>query len=151
MFEQKSLVSLFSLAVGTVAITIVPWQMKQVNALNDNFATNLLAQAKNPYDGKGYTATAYFKCSVNNASHNQQCPGGITRQNNHSATVTVVFPNRKEVTYTFKNCPYDDLKNCKITSNAGGKLDWGRQGDEWFIGIDNKLFVIIVDAAIYGG
>jgi hypothetical protein len=98
--------------------------------------------SKNPYDGKGYTATASFKCSVGNDSHDQWCPGGIMRKGNNSASVTVLFPNRYEVQY--------DFSQGNVTTTFDGKLTWGKDGDEWYIGIDNNLFIIIPDAAIYG-
>jgi len=102
------------------------------------------AQASgNPYENKGYTATAPFRCSVGNDSHNQSCPGGIMRRGNGNTSVTVLFPNGKEVKY--------DFKGGNVTSTFGGKLDWGKDGDDWYIGIDSKLFIIIPDAAVYGG
>lgn len=157
---KKSTLGLLSLTVSTLGLSFMPFMFNGVNALSNNNSAfslikpsevNLMAQAKNPYDGKGFTATASFKCSVNNASHNKECPGGIMRKSNNSASITVLFPNKKEVTYNFQNCPYDKLQNCKVTSNAGEKLDWGKQGDEWSIGIGGKLFIVIPDAAIYGG
>jgi len=145
MLKQKSIFLKLCVALGTLGIAVMP--LDGVNSLP------LLAQRlpTNPYDGKGYTATAFFPCSVNNASHNKECPGGIRRKKNNSATITVLFPNKKEVTYNFQNCPYDNLKNCKVTSNIPGKLDWGKEGDKWSIGIDGKLFIVIFDAAILGG
>jgi len=102
------------------------------------------AQAKgNPYDGKGYTATASFKCSVGNDKHDKMCPGGIRRQGNGAASVTVRYPNNTEVQY--------DFKGGNVTSSFNGKLDWGKSGDDWYIGIDRNLFIIIPDAAVSGG
>ena len=97
----------------------------------------------NPYYGKGFNATASFRCSVGNDSHNQSCPGGIMRKGNGNASVTVLYPNGNEVQY--------DFKGGNVTSTFDGDLTWGKDGDEWYIGIDRNLFIIIPDAAIYGG
>ncbi len=99
--------------------------------------------AMNPYSGKGYTATASFRCSVGNDSHNLQCPGGIMRKGNGVASVTVLFPNQNEVQY--------DFRGGAVTTTFQGPLDWGKDGDQWFIGVDRNLFIIIPDAAIFGG
>jgi hypothetical protein len=102
---------------------------------------------ENPYKvGDYYNANAYFKCSVGQPNHNKQCPGGIIRRGNGNASVVVKYPNGYEVQY--------DFKNGNVTSTFGGKLDWGKDGDEWYIGIDDgsdKLFIIIPDAAVNGG
>lgn len=98
----------------------------------------------NPYAKKSYyDATASFRCSVGNASKDQLCPGGIKRHGNGRASITVLFPNDYEVQYDFKG---DD-----VTSSFSGNLTWGKQGDEWSIGIDRQLFIDIPEAAVYGG
>jgi hypothetical protein len=99
---------------------------------------------ENPYKvGDYYNATAYFRCSVGNADHDKQCPGGIVRQGNGNASVVVKYPNGYEVQY--------DFSEGNVTSTFGGNLTWGKSGDQWYIGIDQKLFIIIPDAAVYGG
>lgn len=102
---------------------------------------------ENPYKvGDYYNANAYFKCSVGQPNHNKQCPGGIVRRGNGNASVVVKYPNGYEVQY--------DFKKGNVTSNFGGKLDWGKDGDEWYIGIvdgKDKLYIIIPDAAVTGG
>jgi hypothetical protein len=74
---------------------------------------NTLAQGHNPYKGRDFAATAFFKCSINNAHHDQQCPGGIIRKNNSNASVTILFTNRQEVTYNFRNVPMIISKTVK--------------------------------------
>jgi hypothetical protein len=101
-----------------------------------------IALGKNPYEGKGFTATSYFPCSVGNTSHNKYCPAGIMRQGNGKAWINVLFPNGSEITYNFANG--------NVTA-VGVKLTWGKNGDDWYIGIDNNLYVIIPDAAVTGG
>ncbi len=111
---------------------------------NQTASNNASSQGSgNPYEGKGYNATASFRCSVGNDSHNQSCPGGIMRRGNGNASVTVRYPNGYEVQY--------DFKDGNVTTTFDGDLDWGKDGDEWYIGIDRNLFIIIPDAAVYGG
>ena len=38
-----------------------------------------------------------------------------------------------------------------VTTSGGGELTWGKQGDEWYIGIDNREFYVVPEAAVYGG
>ncbi|MBE9204157.1 hypothetical protein IQ218_12815 [Synechocystis salina LEGE 06099] len=111
---------------------------------NQSPANNNVTQGSgNPYDGKNYTATASFRCSVGNDSHNQSCPGGIMRKGNGNASVTVLYPNGNEVQY--------DFQGGEVTSNFSRNVSVGKNGDDWYIGIDSNLFIIIPDAAIYGG
>lgn len=99
---------------------------------------------ENPYQvGNYYNATAYFRCSIGNANHDRQCPGGIVRRGNGNASVVVKYPNGYEVQYDF------DRGN--VTSTFSDNLNWGKSGDEWYIGVDRNLFIIIPNAAIYGG
>ena len=37
----------------------------------------------------------------------------------------------------------------KVITPDGGQLDWGKLGDEWYIGIDDREFYIVSDAAEY--
>lgn len=117
----------------------------EINQKNTPENHNLIAQLpQNPYKiGDYYNANAYFKCSVGKATHNKQCPGGIIRRGNGNTSVVVLFPNGYEVQY--------DFKNGNVTTTYGGKLTWGKDGDDWYIGIDNELFIIIPDAAVNGG
>jgi hypothetical protein len=113
-----------------------------------------IAASKDPYAGqagKKYTATTILPCSINNAKHDQNCPAAVIRKKNGSGTVFATFPDGKEIQYEFTNCPYDDLKNCKITGNTGNKLDWGFADGQWSVGIDGKYFIVIIDAVLYGG
>jgi hypothetical protein len=126
----------------TKALPISPVNLEQTNP---NIPNNSITQLpNNPYKiGDYYNATSYFKCSVGNASHNKQCPSGIVRKGNGKASIVVLFPNGYEVQY--------DFKNGDVTSTFEGDLTWGKDGDDWYIGIDNNLFIIIPDAAVYGG
>ena len=106
-------------------------------------SSNNNTTASNPYTTREYDAIAYFKWSLGSPSHDKSCPGGINRGSNGSASIRVKFPNGKERVYNF------DSGN--VTSPNGGNLTWGKQADEWYIGVDNQEFIIIPDAAIYGG
>lgn len=81
---------------------------------------------------------------MGNADHDKMCPGGINRQENGQATIVVLFPNTYEVQYDFKD-------GNVTTTFEDGQLDWGKVDDNWYIGIKDKLFIIIPDAAVYGG
>jgi hypothetical protein len=137
------------LTFGSVILTTAALSFRSVEAATpvipnqQQAGTNLIAQGDNPYSKLGYQGTAFFKCSVGNPSHNQMCPGGINRHGNGKASITVKFINGYEVQY--------DFANGNVTTTFGGKLDWGKSGDEWYIGIDENLFIIIPDAAVNGG
>ncbi len=96
----------------------------------------------NPYTTEDYDAVAYFKCSLGQPTQDKNCAGGILRGDSGSASIYVMFPNGKERIYNFNRD--------NVTSPNGGKLTWGKSGDEWYIGVDNQEFIIIPDAAIYG-
>jgi hypothetical protein len=162
MFHSKTVINLGSVLIGGLAIAIsanishaiasdkIQPQPNPNSSLNSPY----LAASKDPYAGqagKKYTATTSLPCSINNAKHDQQCPAAVIRKKNASGTVFATFPNGKEIQYEFKNCPYGNLKNCKITSNASSKLDWGYAEDQWSIGIGGKYFIVIYDAVLYGG
>ena len=153
--DKKSVLGSFSLAVATLGLAIIPHSFNSGDAVSvSNFPANQFAENNllaelppNPYKvGDYYNATAYFKCSVGEPNHDEQCPGGIVRKGNGVASVVVQFPNNYEVQY--------DFNKGNVTTTFGGKLDWGKDGDEWYIGItegNDKLFIIIPDAAVYGG
>lgn len=88
-------------------------------------------------------ATASLPCSMNKPSHNKQCPASVTRGQSGAATVRVTNPSGVQRTLRFKQGD--------VTTPDGGELDWGRQGDNWFIGIDNREFYIVPDAFVMGG
>ena len=98
----------------------------------------------NPYQvGDYYNAAAYFRCSVGTPNHGSFCPGGIVRKGDGKASIVVLYPNGNEVQY--------DFANNNVTSNFSSDLTWGKDGDLWYVGINNELYIIIPDAAVYGG
>lgn len=96
-----------------------------------------------PYSTREYKATAYFRCSMGSPSHDQMCPGGIHRGDRGSASIRIKRPDGRERVLNFDRGD--------VTTPNGGHLTWGKQGDEWYIGIDNREFYIVPDAAVFGG
>ena len=96
-----------------------------------------------PYATAEYDATTWLPCSVGEASHDQNCPAGILRGDGGSASIRVTAADGSERVLNFKG---DD-----VTTPDGGDLTWGKQGDEWYIGIDDREFYVVPEAAVYGG
>jgi len=95
------------------------------------------------YTTDQYDATTALRCSMNRPTHDKSCPAGITRGRPGSATIRVTTPAGSERTLSFAHGD--------VTTPDGGDLTWGKQGDEWYIGIDNREFYIVPEAAISGG
>ena len=96
-----------------------------------------------PYSTREYSATAYFRCSTGSPTHDQMCPGGIHRGDRGSASIRVKRPDGGERVLNFDRGD--------VTTPGHGRLTWGKDGDDWYIGIDNREFYIVPDAAIFGG
>jgi len=95
------------------------------------------------YATSEYDATTSLPCSMNEPTHNKNCPAGIRRGESGSASIRITTPAGSERTLNFHKG--------SVTTPDGGHLDWGKQGDEWYIGIDNREFYIVPEAAVYGG
>lgn len=98
-----------------------------------------------PYATPEYDATTLLPCSLGDASHGQRCPAGIRRGPPASgvATIHVQAPDGSERVLEFAGG--------KVTTPGIGELSWGRQEDNWEIGIDDREFYRVPDAAVYGG
>lgn len=98
-----------------------------------------------PYTTPEYDATTLLPCSLGDPSHNEHCPAGIHRgpPGSGSATIHVTAPDGVERVLEFAD---GDL-----TTPGGGELTWGKQGDDWYIGIDNREFYVVPEAAVFGG
>ena len=96
-----------------------------------------------PYSTNDFDATSYFRCSLGSPSHDQRCPAGIYRGDRGSASIRIKAPNGRERVLNFDRGD--------VTTPDGGRLTWGKQGDEWYVGIDNREFYIVPQAAIEGG
>ena len=98
-----------------------------------------------PYTTAEYDATTMLPCSIDDPSHNESCPAGIRRgtPGSGSGTIHVTAPDGSERVLEFADGD--------VTTSGGGELTWGKQGDEWYIGIDNREFYVVPEAAVYGG
>jgi hypothetical protein len=98
-----------------------------------------------PYTTAEYDATIMLTCSIDAPSHNESCPAGIRRgtPGSGSGTIHVTAPDGSERVLEFADGD--------VTTSGGGELTWGKQGDEWYIGIDNREFYVVPEAAVYGG
>ncbi len=114
---------------------------------NSNLSRN--SNSTGPYSTDNYDATTIFDCEVRNLSdlreitHGQSCPAGILRGDRGSASIRIQLPNGGERVLNFDNG--------NVTTPDGGNLNWGKDGDTWFIGIDGSEFFIIPEAAVNGG
>lgn len=97
-----------------------------------------------PYTTAHYDATTQLRCSLGSPSHDKMCPAGITRGGvPGKASIKVQDPNGRERVLLFQNG--------NVTTSGSGRLTWGKDGDTWFIGIDNREFYIVPEAAVNGG
>jgi len=98
-----------------------------------------------PYTTPEYDATTLLPCSLGDPSHNKSCPAGIRRgpPGSGSATIRITAPDGSERVLEFADGG--------VTSPGGGELTWGKQGDEWYIGIDNRVYYAVPEAAVFGG
>lgn len=98
-----------------------------------------------PYTTAEYDATTLLRCSLGDPSHDASCPAGIRRgpPGSGSATIHVTAPDGAERVL--------DFAAGNVTTPGGGELTWGKQGDEWYIGIDNREYYVVPEAAVYGG
>jgi len=96
-----------------------------------------------PYSTREYSATAYFRCSLGSPTHDQMCPGGIHRGDRGSASIRIRRADGHERVLNFERGD--------VTTPGKGRLTWGKQGDEWYVGIDDREFYIVPEAAVSGG
>ena len=71
------------------------------------------------------------------------CCRTALRLGGKEVTVTVRSPRGRERILNF------DRRS--VSSPNGGNLTWGRDGGDWYIGVDNREFYVVPEAAIYGG
>ncbi len=96
-----------------------------------------------PYTTAEYDATTLLPCSITDPSHDQNCPAGIRRGDAGSASIRVTSPDGVERVLNFADG--------NVTTPDGGDLTWGKQGDSWYIGIDEREFYVVPEAAVNGG
>lgn len=98
---------------------------------------------RHPYSTDEFDATTQFRCSWGRPSHNKYCAAGISRGDSGSASIRVRTPHGGERTLNFSR------RN--VQTPDGGYLTWGRENGDWYIGIDDREFYVIPEAAVYGG
>jgi hypothetical protein len=96
-----------------------------------------------PYTTSEYDATTELPCSLGSPSHNRRCAAGINRGDSGSASIYLRSPDGRERILNFANGD--------VTTPNGGRLTWGQSDGEWYVGIDDREFYIVPEAAIYGG
>jgi hypothetical protein len=99
--------------------------------------------ATGPYSTRDYDATTVLRCSLGSPSHNQSCPAGVHRGRHGSASIHVQSPGGRERLLNFEAGD--------VTTPNRGQLTWGQDGDTWYIGIDEREFYVVPEAAIHGG
>ena len=99
--------------------------------------------ATGPYTTRDFDATTILPCSAGSPTHDQSCPAGINRGRHGSASIHVQSPRGRERVLNFEDGD--------VTTPNRGRLTWGKDGDTWYIGIDEREFYVVPDAAIHGG
>jgi len=96
-----------------------------------------------PFTTADYDATTILPCSQGQPDHDIKCPAGIRRGDHGSASIHIIAPDGTQRVLNFEGG--------NVTTPDGGDLTWGKQGDDWYIGIDYHEFYIVPDAAVTGG
>lgn len=112
-----------------------------------NYAVQMTILGARPGDalvpGTHYHATGMVRCSIGRPAHNRQCKFGVIRGPRGSASVHITKIGGGERIVNFHGG--------NATTPQPGRLTWGKQGDDWFIGIDGREFYVIPEAAVAGG
>ena len=90
-----------------------------------------------------YDATMKLPCSIGSPSRNRLCDAGVMRGDPGSAALYVRSPEGRERVLNFGDGD--------VTTPNGGRLTWGQSDGSWYIGIDDREFYMVPEAAIYGG
>jgi hypothetical protein len=98
---------------------------------------------RHAYSTDEFSATTELPCSWGRPSHNKRCSAGISRGDPGSASIRVRTPHGGERTLNF------DRNN--VSTPDGGRLTWGQTDGDWYIGIDDREFYLVPEAAVYGG
>ena len=115
---------IFRMATESVYVYWDASPLKQAAASSDNPTA--------PYTTADCDTTTLLPCSQAEPTHNLRCPAGILRGGRGSASIHVTTPDGKQRVLEFE---IGD-----VTSPGDGDLTWGKQDDNWFIGIDNREF-----------
>jgi len=96
-----------------------------------------------PYTTDDYDATTLLPCSLGDASNDQSCPAGIRRGDTGFATITTTRPDGFERIM--------DFTPETISTPGSGTLTSRKDGDTWYISIDDNEHYVVPEAAIFGG
>lgn len=135
--EPEGMKTSEKLAIGAAAAVAAGLIASQLGEDKDEDAS-----PTGKYTTADYDATTILPCSMGAPTHTDSCPAGIRRGKGGAATIHVTPPGGRERTLEFRG---DDV------TTPHGDLTWGKDGGEWYIGIDNREFYIVPEAAIYGG
>lgn len=130
------------LAIGAAALVAAGALAAKASEDSSQKEVNRDTDTSERYSTADQDATAHLKCSMHKPTHNKQCQAAVKRGRHGSATVQVTNPAGVERTLHFKG---GDVTTAK------GELDWDKQGDNWYIGIDNREFYIVPEAFVLGG
>ena len=107
------------------------------------------ANPTDPYTTAEFDATTLFRCEIRKTAdmtkpvtHNQTCPAGIRRGEGGVAEIRIMKPDGVERVLSYKKDNW---------TTDRGTLTSGKEGDSWYIGIDDCEFYIVPEAAVYGG
>lgn len=119
----------------------IPPSFPKYNQEQWSCGNSKLYRTENPYSGsKYYQDYTYFKCSLEKASYDEKCAGGIKHEAGRTTIFVTLYGNRLRFYFEGGN----------VTSRRANKLTATKQGDEWFLNIDDIFFVIIPDAIVKG-
>ena len=95
-----------------------------------------------PYSSADYDATALLPCSFDSARRDQDCPAGVQRGDQGSASVRIMKPNGEERIFNFDGD--------QVSTPNGGRLRAKLDGDEWRLHIGKHEYYSIPEAFLYG-
>jgi hypothetical protein len=98
--------------------------------------------AGSPYSTADYNATAQLSCSFDSARLDQDCPAGVQRGVQGSASVRIMKPNGDERIFNFDGD--------RVSTPNGGHLRSKRVEDEWQLHIGKHEYYSIPEAFLYG-
>ena len=96
-----------------------------------------------PYTTDDYDATTLLPCSLGDDSNDQSCPAGIRRGDTGFAVITTTRPDGRERIL--------DFTPETISTPGSGTLTSRKDGDTWYISIDDTEYYTVPEAAVFGG
>lgn len=96
-----------------------------------------------PYTTDEYDATTVLPCSLGDDSNSQSCPAGIRRGDTGFASITTTRPDGFERVL--------DFTPEGISTPGSGTIAASKDGDTWYVSIDDNEYYVVPEAAIFGG